>query len=387
MRYYEQSGGELKLVEGGRNPFREIVNHTYHHKPIMADWNGDGYMDVILITKISERLTPPSATEPLVYVAYEHILCTMHVYEQQKGDGGYGKISWVRKTEPFFRSPNCFSLLDGSRNMAGASFVDTDQDGKVDLAVFGANNGPLHVYERTVQGFVKQGRTSSSDSTPLDMIQMDKSIYFGNSNMNFFFPVLADWDLDGDLDLALLLIGDLDLSVLGKEDLKPRYFEHLADNTVRELPGPPDNFNSSCPIDWSKTFSFADFDGDGKKDLLGFHHLTWPDYIDVDGDGVSEKVGDFHSSTDVILCLQTSSGLVMVEPAENPFDNQELCNDESKCPWDGDGTGYGVFSWTLFPSFLDWDADGDMDMLRITSNLGKANIEGFQTSVCFDQKP
>ena len=48
---------------------------------------------------------------------------------------------------------------------------------------------------------------------------------------------------------------------------KNRYFVHLPDNTVTELNGPP---NNSCPINWGQDFSMADFDGDGKKDLVGF---------------------------------------------------------------------------------------------------------------------
>ncbi|CAK9036738.1 unnamed protein product [Durusdinium trenchii] len=316
VSYFERSGTQLVLLEGERNPFHAIANQTITHRAIMTDWNGDGYMDVILMVKLFHKWTQVQG-DPM----NNKVGCPIFLYEQKKMDGKM-TLSW--KDEEFFRNPNCRSF-DGS----GASFVDIDQDGDQD-AVFGSFQGPLHVYERTSKGLVKPEDAKSSAGSPLDMIQVDTSVFGGVTG--YYYPVLADWDLDGDLDLAFLHYA------YSGED---RYFEHLPDNTVKELTGPP---NTSCPIDWSRHFSFVDFDGDGKKDLLGFQR------------GVG-----------VVVCVQTSSGFEMVQQEDNPFySRKHRCYDEVKCTWDGDNY-YGYFSFLGYPSFLDWDADSDMDMLRITT--------------------
>ena len=263
----------------------------------MADWNGDGNMDLVLLAK-------SFGTSDID----QNSLCTSYLYEQHKIGG---KTALVFKDETFFRNEGC-SSFDGS----GASLVDVDKDGDLD-AICGSYNGPLRVYNRAAAGLVKPNKFPSN-SIPLDMIQLESEM--SGKHLNLFYPVLADWDLDGDLDLALL-------HPLGhKHAEKNRYFLHLPDDTVTELNGPP---NSSCPIDWDKHFSVADFDGDGKDDLVGY-------------------LGNL-----VCVCLQTSSGFVVVEPEKIPF------NYLSNCPQCLTNLSWVVF-WGFegFPSFLDWDGDG-----------------------------
>jgi hypothetical protein len=284
----------------------------------MADWNGDGNMDMLLLAKVFGRRSYLDGSD----IAQSQ--CTSYLYEQHKIGG---KTTLVFKDEPFFRNEGC-SSFDGS----GASFIDVDGDGDLD-AIFGSHDGPLHVYNRTSAGLVKSNEFPSN-STPLDMIHL-KNLYDYHGltvKANCLHPVLADWDLDGDLDLALL-------HPLGyKHPEENRYFLHLPDNTVTELNGPP---NSSCPIDWGKHFSVADFDGDGKDDLVGFGELVGYGFVGV------------------VVCLQTSSGFVVVEPEKIPFNYLPHC---SQCLtnlsyyWND-----GILG---FPFFLDWDGDGDMDVLR-----------------------
>ena len=101
-------------------------------------------------------------------------------------------------------------------------------------------------------------------------------------------PYLADWDLDGDLDLALL-----SESPLFDVDVHPRFFEHHANHSVSELRGGP---NSSCPLNWSHPFSVTDFDGDGQLDVVG---MRGTDYIDLE----------------VMVCLQSSDAYVVMNQA------------------------------------------------------------------------
>ena len=330
VQYFEQSEGQLVLLEGPKSPFYEIANLTVTHRPIMADWNGDGNMDLVLLAKFW-------GTSDID----QNSLCTSYLYEQHKIGG---KTALVFKDETFFRNEGC-SSFDGS----GASFVDVDKDGDLD-AICGSYNGPLRVYNRAAAGLVKPNKFPSN-SIPLDMIQLESQLESEISDvpslhLNLFYPVLADWDLDGDLDLALL-------HPLGfKHAEKNRYFLHLPDDTVAELNGPP---NSSCPINWDKHFSVADFDGDGKDDLVGY---------------LGNLVG---------VCLQTSSGFVVVEPEKIPF------NYLSNCPQCLTNLSWVVF-WGFdgFPSFLDWDGDGDLDVLR--KNLADQALSGLGFEVRENQK-
>lgn len=56
MRYFQQSDGSLVPVDDDKNPFRHILPNTTLRRPLMADWNGDGRMDLLLLPKIFERL-------------------------------------------------------------------------------------------------------------------------------------------------------------------------------------------------------------------------------------------------------------------------------------------------------------------------------------------
>ena len=288
----------------------------------MADWNGDGNMDLVLLAKFF-------GTSDID----QNSLCTSYLYEQHKIGG---KTAFVFKDETFFRNEGC-SSFDGS----GASLVDVDKDGDLD-AICGSYNGPLRVYNRTAAGLVKPNKFPSN-SIPLDMIQ----------HLNFLHPVLADWDLDGDLDLALL-------HPLGHEHPeKNRYFLHLPDDTVTELNGPP---NSSCPIDWDKHFSVADFDGDGKDDLVGFGELVGYGFVGV------------------VVCLQTSSGFVVVEPEKIPF------NYLSNCPQCLTNLSW-IVRWGLegFPSFQDKTLS-TAGVEREAANLGVLAVNKLQKHPKFKDK-
>ena len=148
----------------------------------------------------------------------------------------------------------------------------------------------------------------------LNQVELGNLQDFGMGFMvvaNFFKPTLVDWDLDGDLDLALVQLE------------KSRFFDQR-DGKVLEVDAPPSNY--SCPLDWRLYFSTADFDGDGLLDLLGFDE-----------------------NYKAVVCVRQGSDFVALEthPFRREFEAME---------------GRALLG---FPSFVDWDGDGDVDVLKI----------------------
>ena len=264
-------------------------------------------------------------------------------------DNPQDSYAWRQGLDPLLLNQGC-SNFTGS----GLSMVDVDGDGDLD-AVFGADGAPLHVFERTPNGWRETRRPNAidSDSIPVHMIELlESASLFNFSFMNHHLhPVLADWDFDGDLDLALL---HHDNRLNGTS----RYFEQQSDGTVREINETHlSRLNANCPMDWRVQFSFVDFDGDGAKDLVGFDR-----------------------NFDVIMCVSTSSGFEMVSAERNPFywgprqNASCFSNSSDSCPWDNDYP-FGWFGITGFPSFVDFDADGDVDMLRINAVNQAGDVE------------
>ena len=146
----------------------------------------------------------------------------------------------------------------------------TDVDGDHDLDAVLTTNFALHVYEHASDHSLSLPNQTQTTSFPVNKIRLSghttapgrpgKNAVADAVSRGGYRPYLADWDLDGDLDLALLSYGPL-----SDVDVHPRFFEHHANHSVSELRGP----NSSCPLNWSHPFSVTDFDGDGQLDVVG----------------------------------------------------------------------------------------------------------------------
>jgi len=155
--------------------------------------------------------------------------------------------------------------------------VDVDGDHDLDV-IFTSSYSPLalHVYEHVENHtLLLHNATQKQGAIQVNEIRVSG---VSKGKLGAYHPYLVDWDLDGDLDLALLSYNPSDTHLI------PRFFEHNANHSVSELHGTP---NISCPLNWHHRFSVTDFDGDGLLDIVG---------DDTD--------------TFVLVCLQTSSGYV-----------------------------------------------------------------------------
>ena len=165
-----------------------------------------------------------------------------------------------------------------------------DVDGDHDLDVIFTSSTALHVYEHAEDHTLtlhnatqKQGAQGAIQVNEIRLSGVEEGKYGG------YHPYLVDWDLDGDLDLALL-----SYNPFFTPHVIPRFFEHNADHSVSELHGTP---NISCPLNWHQPFSVTDFDGDGLLDIVGMRGRV--------GDG---------ADTFVLVCLQNIKWLRGKEP-------------------------------------------------------------------------
>ena len=175
------------------------------------------------------------------------------------------------------------------------SLVDVDGDHDLDVIFTSWHGlqGALHVYEHAEDHTLSLHNATQKQGA----IQVNEIRLSGveEDKLGGYHPYLVDWDLDGDLDLALL-----SYNPFFTPHVIPRFFEHNADHSVSELHGTP---NISCPLNWHQPFSVTDFDGDGLLDIVG---MRGDDFILSNND---TRVGD-GADTFVLVCLQTSSGYV-----------------------------------------------------------------------------
>ena len=241
------------------------------------------------------------------------------------------------------------------------SLVDVDGDHDLDV-IFTSSSSirdrALHVYEHAEDHTLSlHNRSQKQGAIQVNEIRLAGVGKGTLGAYHHYHPYLADWDLDGDLDLALLSYNPLHTHLI------PRFFEHNADHSVSELHGTP---NISCPLNWHHPFSVTDFDGDGLLDIVG--------------DG---------TDTFVLVCLQTSSGYVARSQA---WFFLLVENDDPKCfsmfqlflVWivhrhyldvqsfspmsfaalQGKNPFSGMSNLSIWsPTFVDWDADGDVDLI------------------------
>ncbi|CAK9073964.1 unnamed protein product [Durusdinium trenchii] len=194
--------------------------------------------------------------------------------------------------------------------LAAPYVVDWDGDGVEDL-LMGDHNGLVRYYSKHPNGryYVRTG----SDN-PFRFIAPEK----GLTNLSAASPVAVDFDQDGTLDLLLAVAGRI------------HYYRQSEDGTLAEVEAARSPFrNVTCSWAFCR-FHAADWDADGDIDLVvpagqGLAYLE-----NVEGE------------------------LVPRTGAENPFRYFSGGYVANHRGWDG------LYS---SPFMVDWDGDGDLDLL------------------------
>ncbi len=151
-----------------------------------------------------------------------------------------GKLySYINTNGVFALNVSMFTGIDVGWQSA-PSFADLNNDGKIDMIVSGEDGDSTRFY-----------RNSGSN-----IFIVDQTLINGIVAPNYAFPCFADVDSDGDIDLVFGRIsGDL------------TYYENSGTLTIPEWEK-NDVLFSNIKVPQSSTPSFADLDGDGRKDLI-----------------------------------------------------------------------------------------------------------------------
>ncbi len=269
-----------------------------------------------------------------------------------------------------------FVTVPGEGTITSPSLVDYDGDRRYDLCV-GLSDGSLHFYRNT-------GTTEKPNFEP----DQRKLIVRPGFDVGFqSAPVLADLDGDGDLDFAV-----------GAADGTLTFLENTGTANRPAWSEKADVFAGVSVRKWSSP-SFVDIDSDGDLDLflgsrlgkIAFYQndgskqqpvwrlisdnyeelkpgeMTSPTFADLDDDG------DF----DLFVGTQVK-GIAYYENRGNP----------QRPSWRLIADNYLNLKniYRLRPVFVDWDLDGDLDLLAGThegtvlfsENVGFRNAPNFQ---------
>ncbi|CAE7874708.1 PDIL1-4, partial [Symbiodinium sp. KB8] len=401
LRFFERvETGELKEMTGTSNPFagfrvpmqREPC-HIY-----AADWDGDGDADFMYV---GQNLRYFTRTARGTLVQRERHLNPFYDLQRKEIDLQTLTAALNPQVELFLR--HSFKFVDWNRDgdldiIAGPvasnsslrffarervrlvaevpCAVDWDGDGDTDLLV-GCSNGTVAYYEQTPQGL--QQRVGSAN--PFDGISVDL----------IAVPRAADWDGDGDTDLLLSGFHSAD----GEYDGSVRYFERMEDGRLEERKGPENPFSVVLPDGEMVVVPRAvDWDSDGDLDLLVAGAAGQVRYFERLADGsLHEHIGvespfnglevgpgalevtDFDGDGSLDLLVGTSRGRVRFfkQLANQSF--TELTG--SSNPLAGVRARFAVM-----PYAVDWDQDGDTDLLAGVHTGGVSGVLVFNRGYC-----
>jgi Concanavalin A-like lectin/glucanases superfamily/FG-GAP-like repeat len=325
----------------------------YHTRVLMVDWDGDGKKDLIVtrpgnvdiylnggsrkkpVLKRAGKFTAKNETITVGFDATASVVdfdydgdydviagnssgCVY--YFENTGSNKNPLFADSKKIKADGKEIDLFGCTDAGEWEAGYSRVvatDWDGDGDYDLIV-GDHPCNAHFYEN-----------AGTRAKPKFLADQPLQVNGGPLNFNAgrrIRPAVVDWDGDGDLDLVSSSNG------------KIRFFERVGKIDLK--PGVPikysDGSEISPQVQERNTVVAADWDGDGKKDLI-----VWPGYL---YDGLSNYVN---------LYINSGDGTNHVFEARKKLSYPMMSHHE--CSQD----------------LVDWNGDGDLDLVFGLGDSGR----------------
>lgn len=327
LEYWRRDGVSnlTKVADEEGHPFVGLVDHSFHETrtclfPEVADWDGDGDMDLLLGT-------------------------------------GAGRIEMFQNEGGVFKrqagSDNPFSTVH-VEGYARPSAVDWDNDGDLDLLVGAAKS--VEYFERTELGIlVYVGPIEAVHKGGLDIVDDN------------FFVRAFDWDSNGEMDILIVTDnGDLsDFSVLASETTVDSLFERTQSySPFGSLDGGPVPIPQIVDVDNDNKLDLLIVGVDGKVNNLEEGHDTWTSppgsafthlFLSLEGISAQHTV-DWDGDGDVdVLVVHTGGEVVFHEydaKADRFAPGRALMSSLPAGP-------------DTYPALhaVDWDRDGDMDLI------------------------
>ena len=262
--------------------------------------------------------------------------------------------------------------LDLVHKGSGPTFADTDKDGDLDLFVGAVEHDPYYLMENRGGTFVDVTATSG-----LDILAA-----------NTFSAALADYDEDGDLDMALAHWGNPELpdtETLWRNTGDGTFESYSIQSRIAEVlidSSDPEELQIRAPAfrrDNSFTPNFADIDSDGDLDLLMASDFRTSQVFSNDGDGtftlatdrevikdqagMGAAVADYDNDGD--LDWFVTSIYKVSDDDLSGFGNRLYANDGGVFTDVTDTAGVANGGWGWGACFADFDNDGHQDILHV----------------------
>ena len=272
--------------------------------------------------------------------------------------------------------------LDLVHKGSGPTFADIDGDGDLDLFVGAVDGDPYYLMENRDGTFVDVTAESGLDiAAP-----------------NTFSAAFADYDEDGDLDLALAHWGNpeqADTETLWRNAGDGTFESHSVESRIAETlvdSSDPLELQIRAPAfrrDNSFTPNFADIDGDGDLDLLmasdfrtsqvfantgdGRFRLTTDREVIKDQAGMGAAVIDYDNDGD--LDWFVTSIYKVADDQTAGYGNRLYANDGSGAFADvTDTAGVANGGWGWGACFADFDNDGHQDLFHVNGWREESDI-------------
>lgn len=292
---------QFAFLDDENNPFSGLVT-TGYIQVCPADMDDDGDIDALL-------------NESYIGLAYYRNTGNTLVKDES-----------IEEFNGFFLTPSYFT----------PQFLDFDGDGDLDFYTFSYEDEMPGVY------YENTGNVNNPEFTPTE----DYFPFIQVTGSDYFFPLFVDIDSDGDLDCFAWYYADY-------SGMSMDFYKNTG--TQQSPNYQLDNYNNPVPVleDMATMPSFADFDGDGDKDMIICTYLNYDEYIKYYRNTGDPGVPEF----------------TLMEGTNNPFNGVDEVSE--------------LYGSPLVIADLDMDGDFDVFFSDYYGNTGFRENTGSPTSPAF----